>query len=98
VVSDGHCIGSDGGYFGDNDAQLGSANVLYHEAVGGKYVRAPRGALRPLARRDRHCARVSARRALPPGKPRDLKHGRGKQLGRGPPHKGRARILMTPPL
>ena len=38
VVSDGHCIGSDGGYFGDNDAQLDRIRVFYHEASGGKYV------------------------------------------------------------
>ena len=31
-------IGGDGGYCGDNDAQLGRINVFYHEASGGKYV------------------------------------------------------------
>jgi hypothetical protein len=33
VVPDGHCIGGDDGYFGDNDAQLGCINMFYHEAV-----------------------------------------------------------------
>jgi tubulin beta len=33
-----HDIGGDGGYCGDNDAQLGRINVFYHEASGGKYV------------------------------------------------------------
>ena len=33
-----HDIGGDGEYCGDNDAQRGRINVLYHEASGGKYV------------------------------------------------------------
>ena len=33
-----HDIGGDGEYCGDNDAQLGRINVLYHEASGDKYV------------------------------------------------------------
>ena len=33
-----HDIGGDGEYCGDNDAQLGRINVLYHEASGGTYV------------------------------------------------------------
>ena len=33
-----HYIGGDGEYCGNNDAQLGRINVLYHEASGGKYV------------------------------------------------------------
>jgi tubulin beta len=31
-------IGGNGEYYGDNDAQLGHINVLYHEASGGKSV------------------------------------------------------------
>jgi hypothetical protein len=38
VVCDEHGIGSGGEYCGDNDAHLGRINVLYHEALGGKYV------------------------------------------------------------
>ena len=38
-----HGIGSDGEYFGDNDAQLGRVNVFYHEASVGRYV--PRAVL-----------------------------------------------------
>jgi tubulin beta len=38
--------GGDGEYCGDNDAQLGRTNVLYHEASGGKYV--PRTVLSDL--------------------------------------------------
>jgi hypothetical protein len=33
-----HDIGGDEEYCGDNDAQLGRINVLYHEASGGTYV------------------------------------------------------------
>jgi hypothetical protein len=43
VVYDEHGIGGDGEYCGDNDAQLGRINVLYHEALGGKC--APRAVL-----------------------------------------------------
>jgi tubulin beta len=38
VLCDEHDIGGDGRHCGDNDAQLDCANVLYHEASGGKYV------------------------------------------------------------
>jgi tubulin beta len=38
VVCDEHGIVGDGEYFGDNDAQLGRIDVLYHEAFCGKYV------------------------------------------------------------
>jgi hypothetical protein len=31
VVCDENCIGGDGEYCGDNDAQLDSTNVLYHD-------------------------------------------------------------------
>jgi tubulin beta len=33
-----HGIGGDDEYCADNDTQLDRANVLYHEASGGKYV------------------------------------------------------------
>jgi tubulin beta len=33
-----HDIGGDGEYCGDDDAQLGRINVIYHEASSGKYV------------------------------------------------------------
>jgi tubulin beta len=38
VLCDELCIGGDGEYCGDNDAQLGRINVFYFEASGGKYV------------------------------------------------------------
>jgi tubulin beta len=38
VLCNKHGIGGDGEYCGDNDAQLGRINVLYHEASGDKYV------------------------------------------------------------
>jgi tubulin beta len=38
LVCDGHGIGGDGEYCGDNDAHLGRINVFYHETSGGKYV------------------------------------------------------------
>jgi tubulin beta len=38
-----HGIGGGSEYCGDNDAQLGHINVLYHEASGGKHL--PRAAL-----------------------------------------------------
>jgi hypothetical protein len=72
-----HGIGGDGEYCGDNDAQLGRINVFYHEASGGKYVL-----------HTRRSARVAAWRALPSGQPRELKRGRGQQLGQGPLQKG----------
>jgi hypothetical protein len=70
-LCDEHGIGGDGEYCSDNDAQLDRINVFYHEASGDKYV--PRTVLFDLAqaRRDRHCARVAARLALPSGKPRE---------------------------
>jgi hypothetical protein len=37
VVCDEHDIGGGGEYCGDNDAQLGRINVLYHEASGEKF-------------------------------------------------------------
>jgi hypothetical protein len=75
-------------------------NAFYHEASSrglGRQVRAPRGALQPRSRRDRRCARVAARRALPPGRPREPKRGSGKQLGQGTLNKGWARITLNPP-
>jgi hypothetical protein len=53
VVCDEHGTGSGGEFCGDSDALLDRASVLYHEALGGKYV--PRGAFRPRARHDRSC-------------------------------------------
>jgi tubulin beta len=38
VLCDEHGIGGSGEYCGDNDAHLGRVNVIYHEALGGKYV------------------------------------------------------------
>jgi hypothetical protein len=38
VLCDEHGIGSDGEYFGGNEAHLDPINVLYHEVSGGKYV------------------------------------------------------------
>ena len=46
VVCDEHGIGGGGGHCGDNDAQLGRINVLYHETSGGKCV--PRAVLMDL--------------------------------------------------
>jgi tubulin beta len=46
VFCDENGIGGDGEYCGDNDAQLGCINVLYHEASCGKYE--PRTALLDL--------------------------------------------------
>jgi tubulin beta len=43
VVYDEHGIGGGGKYCGNNDAQLGCINVIYHEASGRKYV--PRAVL-----------------------------------------------------
>jgi hypothetical protein len=37
VCDEGGIRGS-GEYFDDNDSQLGRINVLYHEALSGKYV------------------------------------------------------------
>ena len=37
MLCDEYCIGGDGEYCGDNDAQLGRINVFYYEASGGKY-------------------------------------------------------------
>jgi hypothetical protein len=38
VLCDEHGIGGDAEYCGDSDAQLDRVNVLYREALGGKYV------------------------------------------------------------
>jgi tubulin beta len=38
VVCDENGIAGSGEYFGDNNAHLERINVLYHEALGGKYV------------------------------------------------------------
>jgi tubulin beta len=38
VLCDEHGIGGGGENFGDKDAQLDRIGVLYHEALGGKYV------------------------------------------------------------
>jgi hypothetical protein len=83
--------GGYGVYCGNNDAQLGGVNLLYHEALGGKYVsRAVLMDLEPgvidtlsLSRRSASC---SAR------EPREPKRGRGQQQDQGPLHKGGARI------
>jgi hypothetical protein len=61
VVSNENGIGGDGEYCGNSDAKLDRINAFYHEASGGSLL----GALRPRARRDRRCALVAARRALP---------------------------------
>jgi hypothetical protein len=37
VICDEHGIGGSGEYCGDNDAHHNSINVLYYEALGGKY-------------------------------------------------------------
>jgi tubulin beta len=38
VLCGEYCIGGDGEFCGDNDAQLEHINVFYYEAPGGKYV------------------------------------------------------------
>jgi tubulin beta len=38
VVCDENGIDGDGEYCGDNDAQLGRINLIYHGASGAKYV------------------------------------------------------------
>ena len=38
VVCDEHGIGGSGKYCGENDAHFDRINLLYHEALGGKYV------------------------------------------------------------
>jgi hypothetical protein len=38
VLCDENGIGGDGENCGDNDAQLGRINEIYHEALGDKYV------------------------------------------------------------
>jgi tubulin beta len=43
VVCEEHGIGGSGEYCGDNDVHLDRVNLLYHEALGGKYV--PRAVL-----------------------------------------------------
>jgi hypothetical protein len=37
MVCDEYGIGGSGKYSGSNDPHLGRINVLYHEALGGKY-------------------------------------------------------------
>jgi hypothetical protein len=74
VVCDEHGIGGGGEYCGDNDEQLGRTDVLYHEASGGKYV--PRAVFFDLQSGEIEAA---TRRALPPGKPREPKRGRGQK-------------------
>ena len=95
VLCNEHGIGGEGEYCGDNDAQLGRINLP--RGLGRK-VRTTRGVLRPRARRGRRCARVAGRRALQPGKPREQKRVRGKQLSQGPLHKSWPRILLNPPV
>jgi hypothetical protein len=70
--------------------------VLCHEAMGGNH--ASRAVLMDLEPGVIGAVtQVAARRALPPGKPRDPKRGRGQQLGQGPLlQKGWERILLTP--
>jgi tubulin beta len=60
VVCDEHGISGGVEYFGDNDAQLGRINVLYHRALGGKYM--PRAMLFDL-----EPAVIGAARASPLG-------------------------------
>jgi tubulin beta len=96
VVCDEHGIGGDREYKGDNDAQLGRTNVLYHKASGGKYV--PRAVLFDLEHGVIDAAHTSPLGiALSPGHTCEPKRGRGQQLGQGPLHKGWARILLNPP-
>jgi tubulin beta len=42
-MCDEHGIGGSGEYCGDSDAHIDQINVLYHEALGGRYV--PRAVL-----------------------------------------------------
>jgi hypothetical protein len=96
VVCDEHGIGGDGEYCGDSDTQLNRINVFYHEASGGKYVF--RTVLMDLEPGMIGAVTLSRRSASSfPGKPREPKRGRGKQLGQGPLHRGLARILLNPP-
>jgi tubulin beta len=57
---DEHGIGGDGGYCGGNEAQVGSIDVFYHRASGGKYL--PRAVLFDL-----EPGVIDAARALPVG-------------------------------
>jgi hypothetical protein len=66
IVYDEHGIGGGEEYFGDNDAQLDCISVFTTRPRWK--VRAPRGALRPRARRDRRRARVASQRAFLPEK------------------------------
>jgi hypothetical protein len=95
VVCDENDIGGDGEYIGDNYAQLGRINL---SRSLGRQVRAPHGAFRPLARRDRRRTHVAARRAPPPGELRETGGGRGRQLGQKPLHKDSTRIPFNPPV
>jgi hypothetical protein len=56
VVCDEHGIGSGSEYCGDNDAQLGRINVLYHGTSGGKKALCDRTRPHParFARRPQH--------------------------------------------
>ena len=74
VAYDEQGTGCGGEYFGDNDAQLGRINVLYHEASGGKYV--PRAVLFDL---EPGVIEAVTWRTLPPGQPRETTRGRGKK-------------------
>jgi hypothetical protein len=53
VVCDENGIGGSGEYCGESNAHLGSINVIYHEALGGKY--APCAVLFDLEPGDRRC-------------------------------------------
>jgi tubulin beta len=55
-----HGIGGSGEYCGNNDAQLDRINVLYHEALGGKYE--PRAVLSDLKPGVIRSANFSARK------------------------------------
>ena len=68
MLCEEHCIGSDGEYCGDNDAQLGRINVLYREASSDKYV--PCAVFSDLEP-GMIGAVVAARLGLPSGKPRE---------------------------
>jgi tubulin beta len=81
VVCVEHSIGGNGEYCGDNSAQLGRINVLYHEASGGNNV--PRAVLFDL-----EPGVIDAVRTSPLGefsRPENLVNQ--KQLGQGQLHK-----------
>jgi tubulin beta len=68
VVCDVHGKGGGGQDFGDNDAQLGRINELYHKASGGRYV--PCAVLFDLESGVIDAWRASPLGAPPTGKPR----------------------------